>query len=131
MAITLANVAPASHLGRVQNVLRPSHPSMAKADLKKVQKQEQWVAGGQAIAVCISLTRHAAEPRLPFTRKEAAVLVGVEENQLSAWIGAAERPQTERFEQHPTFAAAMAVAKAIQQPNVFEVRWTITAKVTA
>jgi hypothetical protein len=125
MPHTVANGTVPAHLERVQNSLRP----MAKADLKKVQKAGMWAKDGQAIAVCIALTRHSDEPRLPYTRKEAAGAVGAEENQLAAWIAAAERPQTERFENHPVFAAAMAVAKALQRPDVFEVCWTITAKV--
>lgn len=131
MALNVANGASAAHLERVQKPLRPGGALMAKADLKNLQKRDLWAKDGQAIAVCIALTRHADEPRLPYTRKEAAAVVGAEENQVAAWIAGAERPQTERFEHHPTFAAAMVVAKALHQPGIFEVRWTITARVSA
>ena len=129
MAPMLQSAAATAPLDRVENALRPVASVEAKANLKNLGKRAQWVKGGQAIAVCIALTRHDDEQRLPYTRKEAAVEVGADESQVAAWIAAAERPQTERFEHHPTFAAAMQVAKALQQPAVFDVRWTITAKV--
>lgn len=125
MGPSVLPAAPASPLERLQIPFRPDYDG----DPKKVQKHAWWVLDGEAIAICIALTRKAEHPRLPYTRKEAAALVGMKENQLAAQIAAVERPQTERFEHHPTFTMAMEVAKALQRPGVFEVRWVITAKV--
>lgn len=109
------------HLERLPDPLRPGRSAMAKAELKKVQKHAQWVSDGAAMGLACSLAC--------LTRKEAAARVGMGENQLAAEIAGAERPQTERFERDPVLSVPMAVAKALRHPEVFEVRWVITAKV--
>jgi hypothetical protein len=96
---------------------------MAKAELKKVQKLDQWRTDGAAMAVACSLAR--------LSRKEAAARVGMSEPQLASQIAATERPQTERFEADDVLCAPMAAAKALQRPDVFDVKWVISAKVTA
>jgi hypothetical protein len=118
MAATVAPAVALVHQDRLQ-----MRPVAAKADLKNLQKHTQWQQDGSAMAAACSLAR--------LTRKEAAARLDVGENQLGAWIAGAERPQTERFERDTLLSGPMAVAKAMQHPEVFDVRWTITAKVTA
>ena len=89
--------------------------------LKKRQKAAEWAEDGKALAVAIALARK--------DRKEAGAMVGLSESQLSAQIAGRERPQIERFEHHAELAGPMAVARALQHPAVFEVRWSITARV--
>ncbi len=117
MASTFANPAAAAPLDIVQE-RRPA----IKAGLKNLQKATKWQHDGNAMAVACALSR--------LTRKEVAARLGVGENQLAAWVAGVERPQTERFEDDAVLAAPMATAKALQRPDVFEVQWVITAKVT-
>jgi hypothetical protein len=118
MSSSMSNAAALAPLDRVQ-----TRPEPIKAGLKNLQKQTQWAKDGGAMAVACGLAR--------LTRKEAAARVDVGENQLAAWIAGVERPQTERFESDDLLSGPMAVAKAMQRPDVFDVRWTITAKVLA
>jgi hypothetical protein len=121
MAPMVADTAALAPRERVQNPLRPGPMPMAKVDPKNLQERAKWAREADALDVGIRLARK--------TRKEAAGLVDASEPQVSAWCSAVERPQMERFEHHPVFAASIAVARALQKPDVFEVRWSITARV--
>ena len=112
MAISLASRAAATHHERLQDPFRPGAKPMAKADLKKVQKREGWAYDGAICANAIKLAR--------LDNKEAAGLLDLSEQSLSAQLAGAERPQTELFRACSKLRGPYLVAQAMAEPELFD-----------
>lgn len=78
--------------------------SMAKADIKKVEKREFRSEIGRAIGRGLALAGH--------TQKEAAGVIGVDQGQMARWIAGTERPHLDRLFAVPEYREPLCVALA-------------------
>lgn len=76
--------------------------------LKKLQERRE--AHGKVLARAIQIAG--------LSKKEACAVLGVEANQLSAWLSGNENPQTWRFQQHPQMKRALLAAQAEDMTGV-------------
>ena len=102
---SIANVTDRAHPQRLEDV----RPTMAKADLKKLE-QLQREAHGRVLARALQIAG--------LTQKEAAAALGTDESTLSRWIAAKESQQTWRFQQHRKLGAALLLAQAEDETGV-------------
>lgn len=103
---SVRDTTPSGH----RNSLASVRPTMAKADLKKVEEEKGRRIFGQICARAVELAG--------LIDKEAAARLGVEPPQFSRWLAGTENPQCWRFHQDDLLGPALIAAQAEQTEGV-------------